>query len=223
MEDLVSGSSVMRSAIISCSSTSEDQQAAAAAQAQPEESTRTDYFVDFMMSEEEKKRQEDHGASSYCSHGGDGVYGDCSDQKELEEEEEGEEDSMISDAASCAPAVAALPDRYKELKKLKKKVFKALDHDDSLEDTASSPVNSPKVSALTQLELSPKRRCNTRDLTKEVGIGDDRGREGMDYADAMVEGVRFVDQSQKSVTPCGELKDKGLCLFPLSMLLHYHG
>mgnify|MGYP003701989637 CR=1 FL=1 len=58
---------------------------------------------------------------------------------------------------------------------------------------------------------------------KEVGIGDDRGREGMDYADAMVEGVRFGDQSQKSVTPCGELKDKGLCLFPLSMLLHYHG
>uniref|UniRef100_A0A0E0LLG6 Uncharacterized protein n=1 Tax=Oryza punctata TaxID=4537 RepID=A0A0E0LLG6_ORYPU len=218
MEDLVSGSSVMRSAI-SCSSTSEDQQAA---QAQPEESTWTDYFVDFMMSEEEKKRQ-DHDAS-YCSHGGDGVYGDCSDlQKEELEEEEEEEDSMISDAASCAPVAAVLPDRYKELKKLKKKVFKALDHDDSLEDTASSPVNSPKVSALSQLELSPKRRCNTRDLTKEVGIGDEHGREGMDYADAMVEGVRFVDQSQKSITPCGELKDKGLCLFPLSMLLHYHG
>ncbi|KAF0905317.1 hypothetical protein E2562_003914 [Oryza meyeriana var. granulata] len=208
MEDLVSGSSVR--SVLSCSSSEEQ------SQAQPEESTWTDYFVDFMMSEE-KKRQDD---DSYCTHGGGGVYGDCSDQKV--EEEEGEEDSMISDAASCAPA-AALPDRYKELKKLKKKVFKALDHDDSLKDTASSPVNSPKVSALSQLELSPKRRCNTRDLTKEVGIGDDHGREGMDYADAMVEGMRFVDQSQKSITPCAELKNKGLCLFPLSMLLHYHG
>lgn len=89
------------------------------AEAQPEESSWTDYFVDFMMSEEEKK--------SYCTF-------------DQDEEEEG---SMISDAASLAPA--ALPDRYKGLKKLKKKVFKALDHDDSLEDTASSPVNSPKV------------------------------------------------------------------------------
>ncbi|XP_006657776.1 vascular-related unknown protein 1 [Oryza brachyantha] len=222
MKDLVSGASTVRS-VLSCSSSDEEQEAAAA---QPEESTWTDYFVDFMMSEEEKKRQEDD--ASYCTHGdgGDGavVYGDCSDQKvDQEEEEEGEEDSMISDAASCAPAAAAaLPDRYRELRKLKKKVFKALDHDDSLEDTASSPVNSPKVSALSQLELSPKRRCNIRDLTKGVAVCDDHGRE-MDYGEAMVEGVGFVDQSQKSITPCAELKDKGLCLFPLSMLLHYHG
>uniref|UniRef100_A0A0D9WZL8 Uncharacterized protein n=1 Tax=Leersia perrieri TaxID=77586 RepID=A0A0D9WZL8_9ORYZ len=201
MEDLVSGSSV---SVLSCSSEEK---------AQPEESTWTDYFVDFMMSEE-KKRQDD---ASYCTHGGYDTYGDCSDQKEEEEEE-----SMISDAASCAP-VATLPDRYKELKKLKKKVFKALDHDDSLEDTASSPVNSPKVSALSQLELSPKRRCNIRDLTKEIGVCDDHGRERMDYRGQRVDGVRFVDQSQKSITPCAELKDKGLCLFPLSMLLHYHG
>ncbi|KAL5196639.1 hypothetical protein ABZP36_000151 [Zizania latifolia] len=203
MEDLVSGSTVR--SVLSCSE----------GPAQQEESSWTDYFVDFIMSEEEKKRRD---ASHCTTYDGDEDYGDCSDQEV--EEEEVQEDSMISDAASCAPA--ALPDRYKELKKLKK-VFKArLDHDDSLEDTASSPVNSPKVSALSQLQLSPKRNCNTRDLTKEVGIGDDHGREGMEYADAM-EGVRFVDQSQKSVTPSAELKDNGLCLFPLSMLLHYDG
>lgn len=195
MEDLVSGSSVK--SVLSCSE----------GQVQPEESSWTDYFVDFMMSEEEKRKD-----ASYCTDNGGG-YDDDDDQKE--------EYSMISDAASCSPA--ALPDKYKELKKLKKKVFKALDHDDSLEDTASSPVNSPKVSALSHLELSPKRRCNVRDLTKEVGVGDDDGREGMNCADEMVEGVRFVDQSQRSITPCAELKDKGLCLFPLSMLLNYHG
>uniref|UniRef100_A0ACD5UL37 Uncharacterized protein n=1 Tax=Avena sativa TaxID=4498 RepID=A0ACD5UL37_AVESA len=175
------------------------------AEAQPEESSWTGYFVDFMMSEEEKKRQE----ASYCTYDQD------------EEEEEG---SMVSDAASLAPA--ALPDRYKGLKKLKKKVFKALDHDDSLEDTASSPVNSPKVSALSQLEFSPKRRCNVRDLAnKEVGIGYDHGREEMDCedSDAMMEGVRFLDQNHKGITPCAELKDKGLCLVPLSMLLNYRG
>ena len=94
------------------------------AEAQSEASSWTGYFVDFVMSEE-RKRQE----ASYCTY---------------DQEEDQEEGSMVSDAASLAPA-AALPDRYKALKKLKKKVFKALDHDDSLEDTASSPVNSPKV------------------------------------------------------------------------------
>jgi len=89
-----------------------------------------------MLSEEEKKRQE--GAISYCAAEDDG---DGSSRGE-----EDEEDSMISDAASRAPASALLPAKYKGLKKLKK-AFKALDHDDSLEDTASSPVNSPKVSS----------------------------------------------------------------------------
>ncbi|KQK15955.1 hypothetical protein BRADI_1g25990v3 [Brachypodium distachyon] len=169
------------------------------AEAQPEESSWTGYFVDFMMSEEEKKRQD----ASYCSY---------------DDEEEEVDGSMISDAASLAPA--AFPDKYKGLKQLKKKVFKALDHDDSLEDTASSPVNSPKM------EFSPKRRCNVSDLAKGAGIGNDHGREGTDceeHADAIMEGVRFLDQSQRGITPCAELKDKGLCLVPLSMLLNYQG
>ena len=125
MEDLVSSPSFSRS-VLSCSQ----------GQAQSGESSWTDYFVDFMLSEEEKKRQE--GAISYCAAEDDG---DGSSRGE-----EDEEDSMISDAASRAPASALLPAKYKGLKKLKK-AFKALDHDDSLEDTASSPVNSPKVSS----------------------------------------------------------------------------
>lgn len=133
MEDLVSSSSFR--SVLSCSE----------GQAQSGgESSWTDYFVDFMLSEEEKKRQAD--ASSYCATEGEGEGKYDGDGSSREEEEE--EDSMISDAASHAPtATALLPGRYRELKKLKKKPFsKALDHDDSLEDTASSPVNSPKVS-----------------------------------------------------------------------------
>ncbi|TVU38809.1 hypothetical protein EJB05_12200 [Eragrostis curvula] len=200
MEDLVSSSSFK--SVLSCSE----------GQAQSVESSWTDYFVDFMLSEEEKRRQD----ASYCAT----VEEDDGDGSNYEEEEE--EDSMISDAASCAPA-ALLPCKYKELKKLKKAAFKAMGHDDSLEDTASSPVNSPKVSVLSQMEMSPNRRCNIRDLTKEDGIGHDHRMEGMDYTDATNTGVRFVDQSDRSIVPCAELKDKGICLFPLSMLLHYHG
>ncbi|CAL5086378.1 unnamed protein product [Urochloa decumbens] len=202
MEDLVSSPSFSRSVL----SFSEGQ-------AQSGDSSWTDYFVDFMLSEE-KKRQD---ANSYRATEGEGEDdGDGSSREE-------EEDSMISDAASHAPAAALLPVKYKGLRKLKK-AFKPLDHDDSLEDTASSPVNSPKVSAVSQLELSPKRRCNIRDLTaKEAGICDDHGREGMVCTDAAMGAVRFGDQSQMSIAPCAELKDKGICLFPLSVLLHYHG
>jgi hypothetical protein len=191
MEDLVSSPS-FRSVL---SSSSEGQ-------AQSGESSWTDYFVDFMLSEEERKRQADASSYSYCAtedEGGSKYGGDGSNR---DEEEEEEEESMVSDAASHAPttagATALIPaGRYKELKKLKKKPFgKALDHDGSLEDTASSPVNSPKVSCyisflflllarllvmliwlflggsffkvsvVSQLELSAKRRCNIRDLTK---------------------------------------------------------
>nr|ACG32627.1 hypothetical protein [Zea mays] len=221
MEDLVSSPS-FRSVL---SSSSEGQ-------AQSGESSWTDYFVDFMLSEEERKRQADASSYSYCAtedEGGSKYGGDGSNR---DEEEEEEEESMVSDAASHAPttagATALIPaGRYKELKKLKKKPFgKALDHDGSLEDTASSPVNSPKVSVVSQLELSPKRRCNIRDLTKGVvGIGDDHGGEGMDVCtDATTtEGARLGDQYHTSIAPCAELKDKGICLFPFSVLLHYHG
>jgi hypothetical protein len=155
-----------------------------------------------MLSEEERKKHQD--ANSYsATEGGGGGGGGGEDDGDFDgsSREEEEEDSMISDAASRAPADALFPVRYKGLRKLKKQAFKALGHDDSLEDTASSPVNSPKVSqainypsflllkldcmlmyrnvnlvlflgcffkvsAVSQLELSPKRRCNIRDLTK---------------------------------------------------------
>ncbi|CAL5072416.1 unnamed protein product [Urochloa decumbens] len=149
MEDLVSSPSFSRSVL----SFSEGQ-------AQSGDSSWTDYFVDFMLSEEEEKRQD---ANSYCAAEGEGQGEDDDGDGSSREEEE---DSMISDAASHAPAATLLPVKYKGLKKLKK-AFKPLNHDDSLEDTASSPVNSPKVSAVSQLELSPKRRCNIRELTKQ--------------------------------------------------------
>jgi hypothetical protein len=119
MEDLVSSSSLR--SVLSCSD----------GQAQSVESSWTDYFVDFMLSEEEKRQ---HDASYRAIT--EGEYGGQDDEQE--------ENSMISDATSRAPA-ALLPGKHKDLKKLKKKAFKALDNDDC-EDTASSPVNSPKVS-----------------------------------------------------------------------------
>ena len=124
MEDLVSCSSYK--SVLSCSE----------GQAQSVESSWTDYFVDFMLSEEEKKQDASYYCATECEDGVDGG-------NKHDDEEEEEEDSMISDAASRPPTVPLLPSKH--MKKLRKKAFKALDDDDCYEDTASSPVNSPKV------------------------------------------------------------------------------
>lgn len=97
----------------------------------PEESGWTMYFEDFLAENKE------HSSSLSCNYG----YGSSS--------------SMVSDAASssgkktvCNDHVAVLSSLEKSCKKLsfkKRKSTKKALVDDSLEDTASSPVTSPKV------------------------------------------------------------------------------
>ncbi|XP_065046242.1 uncharacterized protein LOC135677777 isoform X2 [Musa acuminata AAA Group] len=100
--------------------------------ASSEESGWTMYFEEFMASEERKA------AGGFSS----GVVGGF---------------SIVSDAASCvafdpsSPGLEVSEEKYRKMslkkkkkKKKKKKRGKGLLDDDSLEDTASSPVNSPK-------------------------------------------------------------------------------
>lgn len=105
-----------------------------------EESGWTAYFEDFMASEE--RRRAVGGSSSGVAVG----------------------NSMISDAASCVsrktgqpPTAAAcieVSEKYKNLS-LRRRKGRRLLEDDALEDTASSPVNSPKVNhQSTQSPLS---------------------------------------------------------------------
>ncbi|URE12740.1 hypothetical protein MUK42_22471 [Musa troglodytarum] len=94
--------------------------------ASSEESGWTVYFEEFMASEERKA------AGGFSS----GVVSGS---------------SIVSDAASCvafdpsSPGLEVSEEKYRKLSlKKKKKRGKGLLDDDSLEDTASSPVNSPK-------------------------------------------------------------------------------
>ncbi|XP_042409185.1 vascular-related unknown protein 1-like isoform X2 [Zingiber officinale] len=122
-----------------------------------EESGWTTYFEDFMESEQRRRAAGD--SSSRVAAG----------------------NSMISDAASCAPRIKTakgqpptagleVSEKYRKLS-LKRRKGRRLLEDDALEDTASSPVNSPK----------------------EDG---------------------FVERASE----CSELKKRGLCLVPLSMI-----
>ncbi|XP_071723203.1 vascular-related unknown protein 1-like [Rutidosis leptorrhynchoides] len=78
------------------------------------------------------------------------------------------------------------------------------DNDDSLQDTASSPLNSPKVRDLEEVDSSRKKIESHMNifLGKEFSTNNKSNSEGEN-------------------TSCTELKRRGLCLVPMSMLENY--
>ncbi|CAN1843701.1 Vascular-related unknown protein 1 [Linum perenne] len=86
--------------------------------------------------------------------------------------------------------------------------------DDSLEDTASSPVNSPKVVMdFRQIEINPRMTTsggNIDPFGTTTSMGNKEEEMRMNYNDNNKE-------------ECTDLKKKGLCLVPMSMILHYIG
>ncbi|MCD7469188.1 hypothetical protein HAX54_008039 [Datura stramonium] len=82
-------------------------------------------------------------------------------------------------------------------------------NDPDLEDTASSPVNSPKVSNFKKMEINYRRTENS--------TGNFLGNEG---SSRQFQEMQKVERGNNGYT---DLKKKGLCLVPLSMLVNYHG
>ncbi|XP_058071370.1 vascular-related unknown protein 1-like [Magnolia sinica] len=125
--------------------------------------------------------------------------------------------SLISDAASCAAwklddraeCSAQASERFKKLN-FKKRRTRVLD-DDSLEDTASSPVNSPKVSELQQKGMKPNKKEADGSSFQEKEVGSSNWR---DVPAVERNELDFIENDYS------ELKKKGLCLVPLSMLVN---
>lgn len=162
-----------------------------------EESGWTAYFEDF--SNDNINREE----YSYCSSFGS--------------------PSLVSDAASCAAwklsnkhrvdvATSKMPKKLK----FKKPRARQICDDDSLEDTASSPVNSPKVS-----DFEPVDHVNPRKPDDHMYSSLGKGTASEHYSE--------MQQEQRSMNfnvgnnDCTDLKGRGLCLVPLSMLVNYLG
>ncbi|AES66912.1 hypothetical protein MtrunA17_Chr2g0319661 [Medicago truncatula] len=122
--------------------------------------------------------------------------------------------SLVSDAANSLVGEKKLADQSAQggmeyikklsFKKRKKIITSLVDHD--LEDTASSPINSPKVFKAKEKEEIDhfyQEKGNTpreKDERKEVGLNE-------------------RDTSRDHT----ELNKKGLCLVPRSMVLNYVG
>ncbi|XP_060211488.1 vascular-related unknown protein 1-like [Lycium barbarum] len=179
------------------SSTNEDVQ---------EESGWTTYLEDFSLM---NNQRENYRSSCYSHEDDDHSFG---------------HNSLLSDAASNAAwknycnttnynqvIGNECPTKKLNLKKLprNKKI-----NDPDLEDTASSPVNSPKLSNFKQMEINYRRTENIS--------GNFLGNEG---SSRQFQEMQKVERGNVSLENNGytDLKKKGLCLVPLSMFVNYQG
>ncbi|GAU49962.1 hypothetical protein TSUD_272160 [Trifolium subterraneum] len=159
-----------------------------------EESGWTTYFEDFSKGIE----------PSYCSGGGS---------------------SLVSDAASYAAWKFSNHHNHVVASKLPKKLCfkktrsKMISNDDPLEDTASSPVNSPKMRDMSPNEIV-SRKIDDQLQAGSMGKGftSSKNHSEMVHMDDMHE-FEFNEKNIDST----DLKQRGLCLVPLSLLVNYLG
>ncbi|KAK4366682.1 hypothetical protein RND71_014562 [Anisodus tanguticus] len=174
-----------------------------------EESGWTTYLEDFSMEHNNNNYRE----NGSCSEDDDDSFGSP---------------SLLSDAASHAawkncnnqvmnPYSPMGGSPFLKRLNLKKSRNKKIS-DPDLEDTASSPVNSPKVSSFKQMDINYRRADNNN--------GNFLGFEGGSRQNQEMETVErnstMYLEEKKNISYM-DLKKKGLCLVPLSMLVNYTG
>ncbi|XP_057528321.1 vascular-related unknown protein 1 isoform X2 [Amaranthus tricolor] len=128
--------------------------------------------------------------------------------------------SMVSDAGSAPEwkrkttvhhlAPTDLPNMPKKLN-FKNKKTQQISYDDSLEDTASSPVNSPKIATyFKKMDLNSRKveKANGSPMGNKSKISDMNGEDELKGS--------FGNEVEYT-----ELKQKGMCLVPISMVLNY--
>ncbi|XP_043693490.1 vascular-related unknown protein 1-like [Telopea speciosissima] len=160
----------------------------------PEESGWTEYFEDFLNDNGDNTSScsSDFGTSSLVSDAASCAAWKFSDHQQFINDYS----SMIGPQKSC-----------KKLNFKKKRARKVLLDDDDLEDTASSPCNSPKVSELSPFHMNRRKRENWVDSSQEKGSQQIDERNELD----------FIGTETYST----ELKKRGLCLAPMSLLMNH--
>ncbi|EEF38184.1 vascular-related unknown protein 1 [Ricinus communis] len=116
---------------------------------------------------------------------------------------------VVADASSCSP-------NFPKKLTFKKIRAKEISYDDSLEDTASSPVNSPKVSDFGMADRNPRKTNDHFNSSLRKG-----GR--LEHYGGVLETNERCEMSYTGNNDRTDLKKRGLCLVPLSMLVNYLG
>uniref|UniRef100_A0A6N2MED1 Uncharacterized protein n=1 Tax=Salix viminalis TaxID=40686 RepID=A0A6N2MED1_SALVM len=164
----------------------------------------------------------------FAQNNGDDQDNDQYEQGSLSYDQDGNS-SLVSDAASLVLKKSAGDDHgeeqvggipidnkksFRNSLSFKKRRTKGALIDDSLEDTASSPVNSPKV--YDGMMINQYRRNTNQKDNMEISLDEGSGskqqvdkRSDFDFLGGEVDNTA--------------LKKKGLCLVPLSMVVNYLG
>ncbi|CAH2053088.1 unnamed protein product [Thlaspi arvense] len=170
-----------------------------------EESGWTTYLDDFSNQYRTHYEESDHQAKSSCS-----LLGGSP--------------SLISDAATDAFSGRSFPVNFPAKLKFGRARTKKICEDDSLEDTASSPVNSPKVSQVEHIQTPPRKIEDY--VSSGFVMGNMRSmrdhqiqiQEGDETKMTMMRNLGEGNNNNKM-----DLRSRGLCVVPISMLSNFHG
>ncbi|KAJ4866336.1 Uncharacterized protein Rs2_52139 [Raphanus sativus] len=131
--------------------------------------------------------------------------------------------SLVSDAATDVFSGQDFPVNFPVKLKFGKARTKKICEDDSLEDTASSPVNSPKVSQVEHIQTPPRKNedyvWSSFVMRTTRGMGDNQIQiqEGDEQNMTMMRNLREGNNNNM------DLRSKGLCVVPISMLANFQG
>ncbi|KAH6757197.1 hypothetical protein C2S53_020919 [Perilla frutescens var. hirtella] len=126
--------------------------------------------------------------------------------------------SLVSDAAwNGSNSIRRL--KFNKLNRSNNRRKYTYEYDDDLEDTASSPVNSPKVSTMKQMEVNHRR---IDDVASCDFLGQQSSSNNFMKHDREQRNTNNVIDN-KSVDEYMELRKRGLCVVPMSALMNYIG
>ncbi|KAF2285817.1 hypothetical protein GH714_008247 [Hevea brasiliensis] len=178
------------------------------------------YFEDF-FAQKNKKKTNINGENSCFSYDNEtsSLVSDAASLVMKKENDSVDKDDNTNEEAAAAAVGLSINSRfnYSRLSFKKRKTKGALLADDALEDTASSPVNSPKIYDLImmkRLNKSTKQGENMDIIPSSPSLQE---KEGRGPTRQIEEDLGFTGKESASA----ELKKKGLCLLPLSMVVNF--
>ncbi|KAG7578186.1 hypothetical protein ISN45_Aa03g023950 [Arabidopsis thaliana x Arabidopsis arenosa] len=135
--------------------------------------------------------------------------------------------SLVSDAATHALSGKSFPVNFPAKLKFGRGRTKRIFEDDSLEDTASSPVNSPKVSQFEHIQTPPRKIEDY--VSSSFVMGNIRGmgdhqiqiQEGDEQKMALMRNL--IEGNNNNNNKNMDLRSRGLCVVPISMLANFNG
>ncbi|XP_006652861.1 uncharacterized protein LOC102714451 [Oryza brachyantha] len=97
------------------------------------------------------------------------------------------------------------------------------DEDDSLQDTACSSAAGPKLtSSMNNVDMSSMATTEAKDINiSQLAKYFVDASSRQPAADVVQEMVSADNNNEKTLYECNDLRKKGLCLVPLSMLINY--